>query len=82
MDASLRPDYLAFESEITGGAFLAGVAERRWSVLLLEWPTAFFRLSAAGRPGAPDHYDFKIDLTNFPRMPPLRLRGTATPADR
>jgi hypothetical protein len=50
--------------------FLAGVRERRWRLISLEWPTAMIAVAAAARRGAPREFFFRFDLTGYPRQGP------------
>lgn len=70
------PDEAAFRADLDGDAFRAGVLQGRWSLLALAWPNAVIAVHAPARPGAPDAYALRFELTNYPSDAP-----TATPWD-
>jgi hypothetical protein len=69
-DIVIAPDERAVHAHLDSGAFLAGVAAGRWSVLEVAWPHVTIMISAAPREGAPPGYAIRFELTGYPTTAP------------
>ena len=69
-DIVIAPDERAVRAHLDSGAFLAGVAAGRWSVVGVEWPYVTVMVSAAPREGAPPGYAIRFELTGYPTIAP------------
>ncbi len=75
LEHQLTPDELAFREHVCGALFQAGVDAGRWRLLSVDWPAATLAISAAARPGSPDEFFFRFELTGYPSI------ATACPID-
>lgn len=69
-DIVIAPDERAVRAHLDSGAFLAGVAAGRWSVLEVAWPHVTIMVSAAPREAAPRGYAIRFELTGYPTTAP------------
>ena len=69
-DIAIGPDERAVRAHLNSGAFLAGVAAGRWSVVGVEWPYVTVMVSAAPREGAPPGYTIRFELSGYPTIAP------------
>jgi hypothetical protein len=76
LEPEVPPDERAFIEDAGKPSFLAGVHRGHWTIEKVAWPNVDISVSAAPRPGAPERYWLRCDLTNFPADAP-----TATPWD-
>lgn len=76
VQAPTSPDQRAFNDDIATAEFLAGVHRSQWRIVGVSWPTVTITIAAAARPGAPDVFSLRVDLTNYPMDAP-----TAAPWD-
>jgi hypothetical protein len=58
-----------FEADLAGGSYAAGEMRGYWRLLALDWPFAFFEITAASRAGAPDFYVLRVDASQHPNAP-------------
>ena len=73
---TMGPDERVFRAHLNGGAFQSGVDRGRWRLVSLAWPYAVIAIAAAARPGGPDAYAFRFEVSNYPQVAP-----TAQPWD-
>ena len=64
------PDARTFESDVRSARFRNAVVNGWWDLANPDtagtvWPARVLWISAAGRPGAPDRFFLKIDLTGY-----------------
>jgi hypothetical protein len=64
------PDERAFRVHLEEGPFRAGVEDGRWWLIAIDWPIAFIAVRAVHRPGGPDAFVLRFDLTNYPSAAP------------
>lgn len=72
----MSPDERAFRDHLDSARFRAGVARGDWTIICLTWPYALVAVTADPRPGAPDRYFIRFDVTGYPQRCP-----TGTPWD-
>ncbi len=72
----LLPDERTFQAHLGRPSFTAGVDRCQWRLIEVAWPEAFMSVRAGPRPGAPDDFFFRFDLTGYPTTAP-----TAAPWD-
>lgn len=72
----VAPDERALRAALASPAFRSGVDGERWCLVSLTWPIGIFAVSAAPRPGAPNEYGLRINLSGYPQQAP-----TAAPWD-
>lgn len=68
--AALGPDERVFRTHVRRGTFLSGEDRGRWRLVSIDWPHAIICVSAAPRPGGPDEYPFRFELSNYPQSAP------------
>lgn len=71
---AVGPDERAFRAHVASAAFQAGVDRGHWRVVSINWPQALMAVTAAARPGSPDEFFLRLDLSGYPQQAP-----TATP---
>jgi hypothetical protein len=69
-ESTAAPDERALGEAFQGPLFLAGVDAGRWRLLELAWPHALIAVSAAPRPGAPDQFVLRFELSGYPQEAP------------
>lgn len=69
-------DEIGVRTHLASGRFLAGAAAKRWRLIDLTWPFAIIAVAAAPRPGSPNEWLFRFELTGYPQQAP-----TITPWD-
>jgi hypothetical protein len=72
----MGPDERLFRQHLEGAPYLIGVEEGRWggeesSPLL--WPHIVFWVQALVKPGCPDRYHLKFELSNYPKQAPTAM---------
>lgn len=72
----MPPDERAFRAYLETPACRVGEARGRWRLIGIEWPHAWFAVSAAERANSPDEYVLRFELHGYPHATP-----TATPWD-
>lgn len=63
------PEGELFRADIAGVEFAAGADRGYWRLVEIAWPFAIIAVTAAPRPGSPDEYLFRFDLTGYPAAP-------------
>ena len=86
-DIVLAPDERALRAHLQTGRYQAGVEAGRWRDLSVEWPIVIVAVSAAPRPGAPQEFAIRFDLTGYPNTAPTGCiwdmeTNTMLPADK
>jgi hypothetical protein len=66
----LGSDEIAVRAHLASGRFLAGVAANRWRLIDLTWPFAIVAVTAPPRPGSPDEWIFRFELTGYTQQAP------------
>jgi hypothetical protein len=81
-EAISAPERL-LRSDLEGAAFSAGVDRGYWRLISLQWPCALIAVAAAARPGSPESYVLRFDLSGYPEAPTAQLwnEGADTPLD-
>jgi hypothetical protein len=64
------PDERAVFEHLSGGRFLSGAAGGRWRLVSVEWPLAMIAVAAAQRPGSPDEFVLRFELSGYPHTAP------------
>ena len=77
----MRPDKALFHQHVHEPGFQGGVDRGDWGLLhdgsdYPDWPITILFVRAASKPGKPDRYYFRFDLTHYPGSAP-----TARPWD-
>jgi hypothetical protein len=73
MNIAVPLDQQVFEQHINRPEFRLAKYERRWEILLVDWPNVFVRIYAEYRTGAPGYFDFKFDCTGYPNEAPTAI---------
>lgn len=68
--ATLTPDERVFREHLEAGPFQSGVDRGRWNLVSVNWSHSVIAVSAASHLSAPDEFDFRFELTNYPAVPP------------
>jgi hypothetical protein len=63
----------AFRSDLDRQTFQIGTDRGYWQLAELTWPTAVFVVRAAPRPGGPDAFALRLELSGYPATPPAGL---------
>ncbi len=84
MSGTVASAEVLFREDLGGGAFAAGEDRGYWKVESIAFPVAVISVAAALRPGAPDAYALRLDLTGYPGPPTAQFWDTASdaPLDR
>jgi len=77
----MRPDATLFVQHVAGPEFQAGIDRGDWGFLTEDpahqnWPVVIIWVSAREKPGKPDRYYFRFELSGYPAIAP-----TACPWD-
>jgi hypothetical protein len=66
----MSPDEAVLRSHLEAARFRIGLADGRWRLDDLTWPHALIAVAAAPRPGAPDEFAFRFEMTGYPVSAP------------
>ncbi|MGE3795253.1 MAG: hypothetical protein AB7I38_15170 [Dehalococcoidia bacterium] len=58
-----------FREDLAGGAFAAGEDRGMWRLDLIAWPRAVIEVAAPPRPGGPEWFALRFELSAYPGAP-------------
>jgi hypothetical protein len=65
MSGETEPDELALREDLEGTAFKVGARRKKWRLVRLEFPIAYFAIAAPPRPNSPDWLLLKADCRGY-----------------
>jgi hypothetical protein len=65
----MSPPERLLREDLASASFMAGCDRDYWRLLTIEWPYAVIEIAAAPRPGSPEWWALRFDLSGYPQAP-------------